>query len=100
MGVVKRVKLMRWAVPTALGLDAESEDFQAPMRAAGWHLPHRLGGAVWEGSAPNQVSEVLGPGWTQAASTDHSKPTTDRRVRQLQGFDQVLHRGEVEGIAR
>ena len=70
------------------------------MRAAGGHLPHlrRLSDEMWEGSAPNQVSEVLGPGWTQAASTDHTKHTTDRGVRQLQGFDQVLHRGEVVAI--
>ena len=34
-------RVVRWAVPTALGQDAESADFQAPMRAAGWHPPPR-----------------------------------------------------------
>ena len=38
--------------------------------------PH---GAAGHGGAlrPIRESEVIGPGWTQAESTDHSKPTTD-----------------------
>jgi hypothetical protein len=52
------------------------------------HEAVRHGGAL----RPVRQSEVIGPGWAQAASTDHPKPTTDGCVRQLQGFDQVLHR--------
>ena len=54
-------------------------------------LPHeaaRRGGAL----RPVRESEVFGPGWTQAVSSDHSKPATDEGVRQLQGFDQGLYR--------
>ena len=52
---------------------------------------------------PSRESEVIGPGWTQAVSADHSQRTPDRKVRQLQGFDQGLcrwqggaHRGMVQ----
>jgi hypothetical protein len=48
----------------------------------------RRGGAL----RPVRKSEVFGPGWTQAVSTDHSKPSTEDEVRQLQGFDQGLDR--------
>ena len=50
--------------------------------------------AAWRGGAlrPIRESEVIGPGWTQAVSSDHSKRTTDGEVRQLQGFDQGLYR--------
>ena len=65
---------MRWAVPTALGRCAESEDFQAPMRAAGGGPPRHEDGT--DALRPIRQSEVIGPGWTQAASSDHSKPST------------------------
>src|SRR5438045_552660 len=52
-----------------------------------------------EALRPVRESEVIGPGWTQAASTDHTKHATDGKVRQLQGFDQVLHRWRGFGIA-
>lgn len=52
-----------------------------------------------EALRPVRESEVIGPGWTQAGSTDHSKRATDGKVRQLKGFDQVLHRWEGFGIA-
>ena len=52
------------------------------------HGAGRRGGAL----RPVRQSEVIGPGWAQTASTDHSKPAADFPVRQLQGFDQVLHR--------
>ncbi len=45
---------------------------------------------------PIRQSEVFGPGWTQAESTDHSKLTTGGQVRQLQGFDQALYRWQVD----
>ena len=48
---------------------------------------------------PVRESEVIGPGWTQAVSTDQSKLSADK-VRQLQGFDQVLNREQGERIAR
>jgi hypothetical protein len=57
----------------------------APHEAAG------RGGAL----RPVRESEVFGPGGTQAwASADHSKLSTDDEVRQLQGFDQGLDRGQ------
>ena len=83
------------AVPTALGRCAESSKTSKllceqqgrptcarPLRA------DAAGGVL----RPVRESEVLGPGWAQAASTDHSKPTADGYVRQRQGFDQGLHR--------
>ncbi len=45
---------------------------------------------------PVRQSEVIGPGWTQAVNSDHSKLSTDRNVRQLQGFDQELYRWQGE----
>ena len=91
---------MRWALRAALGRCAESEDFQAPMRAAG-RLPSAepaRGGRTRAALRPVRESEVIGPGWTQAVSTDHSKLSADE-VRQLQGFDQVLNREQGKRIA-
>ena len=61
--------------------------------APGPHKAARHGGAL----RPVRESEVIGPGWTQAVSADHSKPSADAKVRQLQGFDQVLYRWQ--GVA-
>ena len=57
------------------------------------HEAGRRGGAL----RPVRESEVIGPGWTQAVSSDHSKLSTDGGVRQLQGFDQGLYRWQ--GVA-
>ena len=70
----------------------------ASSRAAATPRRHRVwrrggGGAL----RPVRESEVFGPGWTQAVSADHSKLSTDREVRQLQGFDQGLYRWQ--GVA-
>ena len=78
----------------ALGLDAESEDFQAPMRAAGWHSPRRAppkGGAARGGSAPSQgirghrlwmdPSGKHQPLFRAAALTPTGLPTTDLSLR-------------------
>ena len=66
--------------------------------AAGAPQPHEAGGAM-AALRPVRESEVIGPGWTQAVSTDHSKLSADE-VRQLQGFDQVLNREQGKRIAR
>jgi len=70
------------------GLPSSYASSRGAPTVPGPHQAARHGGAL----RPVRESEVIGPGWTQAVSTDHSKRTTDHKVRQLQGFDQVLYR--------
>jgi hypothetical protein len=74
------------------GLPSSYASSRVAPTAPGPHEAARRG----RGSAPSQVSEVFGPGWTQAVSADHSKRSTDDEVRQLQGFDQALYRWQVD----
>ena len=55
------------------GLPSSYASSRVVATAPGPHKAARRGGAL----RPVRESEVFGPGWTQAVSADHSKPSTD-----------------------